>query len=287
VIGRYLTPREAAHVYRDRGWHVVPANGKRPAISWRDGGLTTHEQIDRAWDELPSANVAIVTGPSGLAVFDFDCLDWRQRVEQLEREIAPLPRTLAITGSGFPHFYFAAPSGVEIQTRAPMRLYGVEIEGVDIRAHGGIVIAPGSIHPSTGAAYEWAPHGTTPPDTLPELPAEWIEALTWKPTPKFTVPSIPVEHSPDRTRRYALGALRRACAELASLPAGCRNHRLHDAAVAIGGFVPAVTEREVFDALDAACSAWRDRDVAKDRDSIRRGIEYGKAHPRNVPTRAA
>lgn len=278
-LGAYLTPRSAAHLCVGRDWEVVPAIGKVPAISWKDGGLSTHDEVDREWTLRPTANVAIVTGPSGLVVIDFDRVDWRAALRSLERELGPLDAAVAITGSGGAHLYTRHPEGDPIATRAPLRIEGVEIRGVDIRAHGGIVIAPGSTHPTTGAAYEWAPFGSVPPETIPVLPDAWHRALTWTApaVPATARTAIPIEG--DRARRYALAALERECSEVACTPAGGRNERLHRAATALGS-LRALDENEITTALDSACASWGRRDASKDRQTIRRGIAYGAAHPR-------
>ena len=51
------------------------------------------------------------------------------------------------TGGDGEHFYFAAPTDVSLKS-------GVLAEGLDVKADGGYVIAPPSLHPS-GRRYRW------------------------------------------------------------------------------------------------------------------------------------
>lgn len=255
-----VTPREMAHRYRDLGWHVVLADGKVPLHPWKSGGLRTHDAIDAAFTRWPHANVGIATGPSGLVVLDGD--EWREPLRGLEAELGALDWSgAAITGSGRLHLYFVAPN-VTIRTRAPICIYGMDVPGLDVRAGGlaedsggGFIVAPGSRHPDTGAAYEWAPDGFEIPATLPQLPAAWIDGLTRKPEPKREA-APPLVVSGERSRRYAEAVLRGAASDFAALGPGSRHERLLRTAHRLGGYVPAeLSSAEIVDALLAACRA--------------------------------
>lgn len=165
----------AAGDYLRRGWSVIPLQprSKLPAIRWegyqqRRADPETLRRWLRRW---PALNIGIVTGAvSGLVVLDldrshggFDSLD------TLERLYGPLPDTVeAETGGGGRHFYFSAPPA-SLCNKAGIAA------GIDLRAEGGMVVAPPSIHPS-GTSYRWRAGrepGTLPPAVLPP----WIARL--------------------------------------------------------------------------------------------------------------
>ena len=96
------------------------------------------------FDQFPLANVGIVTGRiSNLVVFDLDSED------AVDYALARggFPATpKAKTGKGY-HLYMQHP-GFEVRNRVNQTLR------IDIRADGGYVAAPPSVHGS-GRAYEW------------------------------------------------------------------------------------------------------------------------------------
>ncbi len=164
----------AALAYRRLGWSVIPLQPgeKLPKLPWQayQDRRADEEEIRSWFRRWPKINVGIVTGPvSGLVVLDVDprhggegsLRDWQARHE-------PLPDTLeAETGGGGRHLYFAS--------RDPgLRNRVAVLPGVDLRARGGMVVAPPSLHPS-GRRYAWkAGHGPGARPLAP-LPA-WLHA---------------------------------------------------------------------------------------------------------------
>jgi hypothetical protein len=146
--------REAALAYMALGWAVVPIApaGKHPLVRWQafQEKMPTEDEV-RAWYvRWPDAGVGIVTGTaSGIAVLDVDPgHGGAASLGELEREHGPLPRTIeAVTGGGGRHVYFAHPEG-ELRNRTGLA------PGIDLRADGGLVVAPPSLHAS-GRRYEW------------------------------------------------------------------------------------------------------------------------------------
>jgi len=146
----------AALAYAARGWSVIPieARGKRPLVPWlefqqRAAGA---DEIDAWFDRWPAANVGLVTGRvSGLVVVDIDPRHGgAASLERMRDEHGQLPRTVeAATGGGGRHLYFAYP-GLPVANRVGI------LPGIDLRADGGCVVAPPSLHPS-GRRYRWAP----------------------------------------------------------------------------------------------------------------------------------
>lgn len=159
----------AALAYAARGWRVFPCQprGKRPLVkSWPDVATFDGAQIANWWEQWPDANVACVTGPaSGFFVLDVDVPDGPASLAALEAEHSPLPATLEqATGSGGMHLLFRWPEGRSLRNSA-----GKLGPGLDVRADGGYVIAPPSIHPETGCAYAWP----DPDAPIAEAPA-WL-----------------------------------------------------------------------------------------------------------------
>ena len=167
--------REAALAYMARGWAVVPIApaGKRPLVRWQAFQETPATE-DEAMDwyvRWPDAGVGIVTGAvSGIAVLDIDPGHGGvASLDALEREHGPLPRTIeAITGGGGRHVYFAYPGG-ELRNRAGLA------PGIDLRAQGGLVVAPPSLHAS-GRRYEWKASHHPDETALAPMP-RWLLGL--------------------------------------------------------------------------------------------------------------
>lgn len=163
---------------------IFPVNGKTPfkgSHGFKDA-TRDRAQVESWWTQYPSANIGIATGEiNGLLVIDVDIKHDQgkygdESLKALESELGELPETwTAITGSGGLHYYFRYPVGHEISISASQ--LG---EDLDIRANGGYVVAPPSVHPETGHVYEWE-CGSDPAETpLAELPEKWVERLEKK-----------------------------------------------------------------------------------------------------------
>jgi hypothetical protein len=148
--------------------------GKQPLVRWRDYQLkrATPEEAREWFRRWPGANVGVVTGQiSNLVVIDIDPAHGGGRsLTDLTARFGVLPPTLtARIGGGGQHFYFSAPADpVPVRSRV-----GVA-PGIDVRAEGGMIVAPPSVHPS-GGRYECI----TPPgaDAVPAPLPRWLIAL--------------------------------------------------------------------------------------------------------------
>ena len=168
--------RAAALSYAARGWSVIPIEprAKRPLVAWTvyQQRHATAEEIDAWFRHWPRANVGIVTGHvSGLVVVDLDALHGGfESLAALETEFERLPDTVtALTGGGGRHLYFGHPRDA-LRNRTGIR------PGIDLRAEGGCVVAPPSLHPS-GRRYAWA-EGLAPGEIpLAALPLWFIDLL--------------------------------------------------------------------------------------------------------------
>jgi hypothetical protein len=150
--GHYADVLGAALAYAVRGWPVHALSGKAATLrDWPNAASTDAALIRTWWAERPGANVGVVTGPrSGLAVLDIDPRNGGAESLATLRRVIDVPRTLAVrTGSGGLHLIYAHP-GRPVACGA--NALG---KGLDVKADGGYVVAAPSVHPDTGARYEW------------------------------------------------------------------------------------------------------------------------------------
>ncbi len=127
--------------------------GKHPHRRYAPRGLlsasTKPNLIGGWWRAVPEANIGVVT--DGLVVLDIDPhKSGAESLAHIEAEHGELPHTWrSITGGGGEHIFFRAPAGSNVRSKveniAP---------GIDIRANGGYVVAPPSLH-RTGRRYAW------------------------------------------------------------------------------------------------------------------------------------
>ena len=142
-----------------------PNPGKHPRT--RNGvkaATTDQKRIRRWWTKHPESNIGVPAGEaSGLVVLDLDDGGQQSLQELIERlgELPPCPT--ARTGGGGFHLLFGHPG------RAVPNRIGL-VEGIDVRADGGYIVAPESDHIS-GGVYRWAVPPTSKP---PELPTAWL-----------------------------------------------------------------------------------------------------------------
>jgi putative DNA primase/helicase len=167
--------KTAAHLHAQKGRPVFPvygvrdgrctctkdscsSPGKHPATAqgFRDA-TTDPEQIERWWSEHPDRNIGVPTGRgSGWLVVDIDPdKGGEETLAALEREYGALPTTAQVLtgrdgrGGRGRHLYFKHPP-------TPIKS-GAEVlgPGIDIRADGGYIIIPPSLH-VTGVTYDYA-----------------------------------------------------------------------------------------------------------------------------------
>ncbi len=276
----------------ERGWSVVPLKpqDKRPAIRWRGYQETrANKNVVDSWlGQWPAANIGIVTGAiSGIVVLDVDGLDGMVSVSRLGMLPGRSPKVS--TGRGV-HYYFKHPG-------YPVRNFAGVFPGLDFRGDGGYVVGAGSIHPN-GSQYMWM---VSPEDApLLDMPDWLLEIVTGEGKSAHDDEETPVSHSEplepvERTvsransktvgeggRGWALAALRKESAKMAAAVDGTKHERRRNSAIALAGLMPAISEQEIFDALyiNLGPSA---EDKKNARDTIRDGIKYGAARPREIP----
>lgn len=157
------------------GWPVFPLipGTKKPwgRSNGKDDATTDPEQIERWWQRQPNSNIGIATG-HGFVVLDVDPRhDGDDTLAELESEYGRLPDTPEVlSGDHGRHLYFAWTGELKGGDLAP---------GVELKALGQYVVAPPSIHPDTGHAYEWEPLCKPKDVPMAPLPA-WIVELSRK-----------------------------------------------------------------------------------------------------------
>ncbi|MGW1341788.1 bifunctional DNA primase/polymerase [Kribbella sp. NPDC002412] len=235
----------------ERGWPVfMLGRSKRPVANCPDcpkdahdpascRHLTCHGFYAASTDParvaaiiaaVPGGQLAVRTGASSeLLVVDVDPAHGGDaNLSELMRSEL-VPRTLWVrSGSGGVHLYYRHP-GHEMQSR-PMP----ERAGIDIKADGGYVVLPPSIHHRTRQPYRW---GTGPAEPV-EMPPALVTACLPPPEPEATcagqittTEAGGISH-PDRLLTAHLNAVRHA-------PEGRRRTTLYGAARGVARMVAA------------------------------------------------
>jgi len=132
--------------YLKLGLSVIPLkpNGKGPLIKWQEyqSRKATEDEIRKWWSAAPNANIGIVTGTiSNLAVVDLDGPEGLASASELG-----LTSTVSyLTGRG-KQLWYLNKEGLGNSVK--------KLPGLDVRAEGGYVVAPPSIH-ENGRRYRW------------------------------------------------------------------------------------------------------------------------------------
>ena len=121
------------------------SEGKHPrTLSGKDDATRDEEQIKRWWNMWPDANIGLRTG-AGLVVIDVDPRNGGDAsITELEERHGRLDTLTARTGGGGFHLYLRG----DLPDRKGL------LPGIDLKAGGGYVVAPPSLHVS-GRRYTW------------------------------------------------------------------------------------------------------------------------------------
>jgi hypothetical protein len=180
------SPLQEALRFARRGLAVHPLLGKVPPEGTRGfhDAATDEDVLRRWWRRWPEANFGIRTGqrlPSGgyLLVLDEDPRHGGDySIARWEAEHGPLPETFTVeTGGGGRHRYY--------WTEDPLGCRTDLLPGVDVKAEGGYVVGPGSVHPGDekhgipwGGLYRISLRAPVAP--LPEVLVQLVQrAPTW------------------------------------------------------------------------------------------------------------
>lgn len=202
---------QAALEYAALGWPVFPLHtptdggcscgkadcssiGKHPRTQngVKDASID-EDQVTTWWEMWPQANIGIACGPPVL-VLDVDGPEGLDSIQG--KQLPPTPTVS--TGKGR-HYYYAHPdSAVKNAVRtAP---------GLDIRAAGGYVVAPPSVHAS-GRVYAWDDYMSPQDCDLAPVP-DWLSDLLTQPKQRTGSASSPTPSEiPQGQRNNALASL--------------------------------------------------------------------------------
>lgn len=174
-----------ARLYLENGLSIIPLKprSKEPLIPWKEyqEKSPTNKEIEE-WFRNNNNNIAIVCGSvsRNLVVIDFDDIEkfkvFLKGVDNLKDSIRfSIANTWWVrTGKGV-HVYLRITDIDEKDFKQLFRTKPRLVEGVDVKAEGGYVVAPPSIHPS-GRQYEFI---QGPPENEIQViyPDEWKEIL--------------------------------------------------------------------------------------------------------------
>jgi hypothetical protein len=135
----------AARCYAERGWALIPLNGKEPrSRRWQTVIPEDPEFVAGRWSEWGRRHgMGVVLGPSGLAVIEDDLADGHAQLLDLFGGLLP-PVPIVRSGGKSLHLYFL-DDGLEPAVR----------NGLELRCGRQQVVLPPSVHPDSGRAYEW------------------------------------------------------------------------------------------------------------------------------------
>lgn len=190
-------------------FNLIPMNGKKPCIPWKpyqQQRVTVEEIKEWMRGSFPrkdgqdfwnakNLNFALLTGAApwstrnpGIVVIDTD----DEEAEELVRQHCPDTPMRQVTGSGGVHRVYRRPAvELHIPNRQKTWFAGRQYN-IDLRADGGYIVCPGSIHPRTGKLYEEDSSWTL--DLLMRCPLydpAWLPCERAAKAPRRTSVSVP------------------------------------------------------------------------------------------------
>lgn len=267
--------------------------GKHPRLKHGLSEATTDlDVVKRWWTKWPDANIGACAGPeAGFWVLDIDAgTPGETWLAEQQAALGTLPATRrARTGGGGCHYFFRFDSRVldwlnahhmDLPSRNGVRPnvagvagVGEGVKGIDVKAAGGYLVMPPSVH-RFGPSYEWTDERST------AYAPEWLLLAVGRPRPATrpaTLPAAPVA-TDSNERKWGLTVLRNACATIA------QSEHTHDLTRArarlIGGIVAGgyLTRAEAEAALvEAAVASGRTEKEAT--RTVRWGLDKGAESP--------
>ena len=268
------TLMDKAEEYASKGMHIFPlrVKGKQPANSHGYKEATTSKEVIKAYWKAAPYNIGLATGEvNNLVVVDVDDEQiWATFLATQAKELPIGPKVK--TGKGH-HLYFSYPAGRSIRNKQKPGM------GFDIRANGGYVVAPPSIHPN-GSVYEF----TTTEEELPELP-NWLLELIAKPkeVAKTKLDFNASIAAANDSLPYGMQALENECQAIAAAPQGTRNDQFNKSCFSIGQLVAGgvINHSFAFNSLTKAAqqSGLSTEEIGK---TLASGLKAGKDNPRTA-----
>lgn len=188
--------REAVNLALTKNWPVFPCapGGKEPVatggehpdgrpkrLRWKQAATNDPVEVLRLWHKWGlDCNIGVACGFPGPTVVDQDVktdIDGRETWAILcqQHGIDDDTNWVSLTGGGGKQQFYASPNGIIIRNST-----GKLGPGIDVRAAGGYVAAPPSVHP-TGSLYAWEV-SSHPDDHLDSPMSDSLKTFLKQPT---------------------------------------------------------------------------------------------------------
>lgn len=256
-----------------------------PSVRWSLDATTDAAAIEVWWRRWPDAMPALHLGRSGLLVVDLDRHDGGADGLTAWAEVSggETGAPAVDTPSGGRHIYFRQPDGRVHGNREGL----LKGRGINIRGHGGYVVAPGALRADGEGAY-----GPVPAAALVAAPPvpDWLYALidppAAKPAPRQRPAAPPIADT--RLGRYADKAIAAEIDALRAAGKGGRNNQLNRSAFALGqmvgaGWIGEAAAMSLLTSAAEACGLIADDGLPACLATIRSGLKKGRTQPRDMP----
>ena len=133
-------------------YSLIPLDGKKPI----EKGWTKWCDEKRPFNaaDFKGRNAGIPCGPgNGILAVDIDDLDMFNFLRRKFGLLLPITYKVK-TGGGGTHLYFKYPKSGRWGNKSLKHPVLKNVTIFDVRGHGGVIVAPGSIHPETGERYK-------------------------------------------------------------------------------------------------------------------------------------
>lgn len=266
-----------------------------PGLFWRNQSTTNEARIEQWWQRWPDAMPGIDLAKTDFLVIDLDGdkghADWAA-IAAGRTWTAPRVET----PKGGHHLWFRRDGREHGNARGALPPKHNH-QGIDVRGHGGYVIAPGATM-LDGRRYEPDGHdilsAVSAPDWLWDILGSKAERAGEVPAQAAAAVSVsvPVHDQSSRLRAYGDAALEAERRRVADCSAGGRNETLNQAAFSLGTLIGSgcLSEADVRSALlDAAqaCGLVKDDGPRACQATISSGIRAGRLKPREIPESGA
>jgi hypothetical protein len=269
---------------------------KQPCIKgWQTKATANEAEVRELWHLYPYAAPGLALGQAGLVVLDADRHGGPDGVSVF-RELATrygLPQDVVrinTAGSG-EHWIFRNLADDPLGNGE-----GVLPGGINMRGHGGFIVAPGAVRPDgqrwrepEGAPRLASSYGA---GSIPEITAWLVNHIRVPKSSDGGLPEQPSVRLPsstasEREQAYAAQALESECSNVARAQQGTRNETVNKAAFALGtmagaGWIEPETIRSRLLAAAHDSGLVRDDGAAAARGTIESGLKAGLAEPRSA-----